>query len=132
MEWTEEDAKRAAAEGWEYRHGYVAQIRSAGKFFSPYEVVAHLRKKGITSEWHREIYLSLPWTNADEQLTMGEGWRAVFDRVYASPYMFASNEEAQAAVQARACADPPDPLCIKALAYIAKNRFLGLLEGVEY
>lgn len=130
MEWTEEDTKRAAAEGWAYRNGYVAQIHSAGKFFSPYEVVAHLRKKGVTSEWHRKIYLSLPWTMADEKLMVGEGWRATFDTVIrTNTRTFASDEEAQAAVQARACANPPDPLCIKALTCIAKRR---LLEGVEH
>lgn len=130
MEWTEEDAKRAAAEGWEYRYGYVAPIRSAGKFFSIYGVMSHLRKKGITSEWHRGIYLSLPWSNIDELMTLGEGWRATFDTVIrTNTYTFASDEEARAAVQARACADPPDPLCIKALTCIAKRR---LLEGVEY
>lgn len=130
MKWTEEDAKRAAAEGWVYRNGYVAQIYSSGKFFSPYEVVAHLRKKGVTSKWHREVYLSLPWTNADEQLMAGEGWRATFGTVIrTNTRTFASDEEAQAAVHVRACANPPDPLCIKVLARLAKRR---LLEGADY
>lgn len=130
MDWTEEDAKRAAAEGWAYRNGYVAKIHSAGKFFSLYEIVAHLREKGVTSKWHREVYLSLPWTDADDRLTTSEGWRATFGTVIrTSVRMFASDEEAQAAVHARACANPPDPLCIKVLARMAKRR---LLEGADY
>lgn len=127
--WTEKDERRAVAEGWTYRNGYVRYIYGANpRFSSTWHVVWHLRKKGFTSTWHRDIYLTLPWTNADDEMASAAGWMLVKDRydcaICRRGQTFQSDEEAQQAVADKAAAKKPDPLCIKAIAFLTKQRLL--------
>lgn len=84
---------------------------------------AVLRNKGKKSEWHRQVYLSIPWTDADDQMTVSEGWRLTFDSVLTrSTVFFRTNDAAREYVVAHAQAG--DPLHIKALSTLAKRRLI--------
>ena len=127
MKWTDKDAERARKEGWVYQNGYVRQHFGPSPFYGPMMVVKHLREKGRKSKWHRDVYLSLPWTEADDMLSKRDGWRfaayGTLPRI--SAINFSTDEEAQQYVSEAAA---HDPLCVKALARLAKRR---LLEGVQ-
>ena len=124
MEWTDADAKRAAKEGWKRLSGFVARAYDAsGRCPFPHtiDVVEFLRNKGKKSEWHKAVYLSLPWTDADDQMTVSEGWRLTFDSVLTRSTVFlGTNDAAREYVVAHARAG--DPLHIKALSTLAKYR----------
>ena len=73
MEWTDTDVKRAAKEGWKRMSGFVVQTYdTSGRcpFFHTADVVKFLRNKGKKSEWHKQVYMSLPWTDADDQMAV--------------------------------------------------------------
>ena len=126
MKWTDEDAERARKEGWVYQNGYVRQSFGPSPFYDPIAVVEHLREKGKTSEWHRDVYLALPWTAADDALSRLDGWCLSFGTLFrTNTAKFASDKEAQQYVSEAAA---HDPLCVKALTRLAKRR---LLEGVQ-
>lgn len=127
MKWTDEDVERARKEGWAYQNGYVRQSFGPSPFFSPITVVEHLREKGKKSKWHRDVYLALPWTVADDMLSSRDGWRLTSygTLIRTSTIKFSSDEEAQQYVSEAAA---HDPLCVKALTRLAKRR---LLEGVQ-
>ena len=116
----------AKEEGWKIVGGYVARAYNArGRcpFSSTSEIVRFLRTKGKTSDWHRDVYLNLPWTNTDDQMSYEEGWRLAFNEiVLRSTVKFPSNEDAQAHVQAGT--DAGDPLHLKAIKTLAKRRLL--------
>lgn len=126
MEWTNADTKRAAKEGWKYLSGFVARAYDASgrcPFSHTVDVVEFLRNKGKKSEWHKQVYMSLPWTYADDQMTVSEGWRLTFDSVLTrSTVFFRTNDDAREYVVARAKAG--DPLHIKALSTLAKLRLI--------
>ena len=126
MEWTDADAKRAAKEGWKRLSGFVARAYDAsGRCPFPHtiDVVEFLRNKGKKSEWHKQMYMSLPWTDADDQMTVSEGWRLTFDSVLTrSTVFFGTNDAAREYVVAHAQAG--DPLHIKALSTLAKRRLI--------
>ena len=126
MEWTDADAKRAAKEGWKRLGGFVARAYDAsGRCPFPHtiEVVKFLRNKGKKSEWHKQVYMSLPWTYADDQMTVSEGWRLTFDSVLTrSSVFFRTNDAAREHVVTHAQAG--DPLHIKALSTMAKRRLI--------
>lgn len=130
MLWTEEDAARAIKEGWRYRNGYVSRAfdsNGVSLFADTIDVIHFLYEKSKTSDWHREVFLNLPWTSADDQLTNSEGWilnRYVGGSInFRALKRFGSDEEAQRHVQQRATEG--DALCIKALRLIAKQRLLS-------
>ena len=126
MEWTDADAKRAAKEGWKRLNGFVARaVDSSGlcPFPRPTDVVAFLRHTGKESEWHRKVYLSLPWTYADDQMTIPEGWCLRSNSIRTrSPVFFETDDTAREYVVAHAQAG--DPLHIKALSTLAKRRLI--------
>lgn len=126
MDWTEADVKRAAKEGWKRQSGFVARAYDpSGRCPFPHtiDVVEFLRNRGKKSEWHKAVYLSLPWTDADDQMTVSEGWRLTYQSVLTrSLVFFATNDAAHEFVVARAQAG--DPLHIKALSTLAKRRLI--------
>lgn len=127
MKWTDADVERARKEGWAYQNGYVRQIFGPSPFYGPMMVVQHLREKGKKSKWHRDVYISLPWTQADDMMSKQDGWRLTYGTVIrTSATKFSSDEEAQQYVSEAAA---HDPLCVKALTRLAKCR---LLEGVQF
>lgn len=126
MEWTDADTKRAAKEGWKRLSGFVARAYDTSgqcPFLHTTDVVEFLRHKGKKSEWHKQVYMSLPWTNADDLMTFSEGWRLTSDSVIAlGTVSFKTNDAAREHVVARAQAG--DPLHIKALSTLAKRRLI--------
>lgn len=126
MEWTNADAERAAKEGWKFSNGYVARIfdaRGNSPFPHIVTLVEFLRNKGKKSEWHKQVYMSLPWTDADDLMTALENWRLTFDSILArNTRFFQTNDTAREYVVTRAQAG--DPLHIKALSTLAKRRLI--------
>lgn len=126
MEWTSADSRRAAKEGWKLQNGYAARAYDpTGHCPFPHtiNVVEFLRSKGKKSEWHKQVYMSLPWTDADDRMTVGEGWRLTFDSVLTrNTAFFRTNDAAREYVVTRAQAG--DPLHIKALSTLAKRRLI--------
>ena len=116
----------AKEEGWKIVGGYVARAynsRGQCPFNGASDVVRFLRQQGKTSDWHRDIYMDLPWSNADDQMTFEEGWRLAYNEILLrSATKFATNEDAQAYVQAGI--DAGDPLHLKAIKTLVKRRML--------
>lgn len=116
MEWTHEDDQRAKEEGWRrYGDFVMVQYTPEGglRFSGAYEIISHLRHRGIQSEWHKNVYLSLPWVVADDMMALSEGWRL-------KTLQSESDDAACQYVLERAKSG--DPLHIKALAVLAKRR----------
>ncbi len=124
MEWTDADAKRAAKEGWKLLGRYVARAYDPlGRcpFHHTFDVVEFLRDKGKGSEWHKQVYMSLPWTDADGQMAVSEGWRLTYNSILThSTASFITHDAAREYVVT--CAQAGDPLHIKALSTLAKYR----------
>ena len=116
----------AKEEGWKIVGGYVARAYNARgqcPFNGTSDVVRFLRQKGKTSDWHRDLYMDLPWSSADDQMTFEEGWRLAYNEILLRPATkFATNEDAQAYVQAGI--DAGDPLHLKAIKTLVKRRML--------
>lgn len=126
MEWTDADIKRAAKEGWKRLNGYVTGVYDElGQcpFRHATDVVEFLRNKGKKSEWHKQVYMSLPWTGADDYMTTSEGWRLAFDSILPrNRVLFETSDKAREYIVTRAQAG--DPLHIKALSTLAKRRLI--------
>ena len=124
MEWTNADAKRAAKEGWKLLGRYVARAYDhLGRcpFHHTFDVVEFLRNKGKKSEWHKQVYMWLPWTGADDQIAVSEGWRLTHHSILTNGSgVFGTHDAAREYVVTHAQAG--DPLCIKALSTLAKYR----------
>ena len=116
----------AKEEGWKIVGGYVARaynIRGQCPFNSTSEIVRFLREQGKTSEWHRDVYMNLPWNDPDDQMSFEEGWRLAYNEILRrGTVKFKSNEAAQAHVQTGI--DTGDPLHLKAIKTLAKRRLL--------
>ena len=123
---TLEQQLAAKKEGWRIVGGYVARAYTAHgycPFPTTMDIVRFLRQKGKTSDWHRDIYMNLPWSNADDQMSFEEGWRLAYNEILLrSTVKFATNEAAQAHVQTGI--DTGDPLHLKAVKTLAKRRLL--------
>jgi hypothetical protein len=126
MKWTDDDIKRAAQEGWKLQNGYIAQAYDASglcPFPTVADVVEFLRIKGKESEWHKEVYVSIPWTLVDSRMAVSEGWYLALGSIHTlSPVFFETDDAARECVVARAQAG--DPLHIKALSIMAKRRLI--------
>ena len=126
MEWTDADTKRAAKEGWKRLSGFVARAYDPTghcPFPNTIYVVEFLRHKGKKSEWHKQVYMSLPWTDADDQMAVSEGWRLAWDSIRTrSALFFPTNDAVHEFVVAKAQAG--DPLHVKALSTLAKRRLI--------
>ena len=87
----------AKEEGWKIVGGYVARAYNARgqcPFPTTMDVVKFLRERGKSSDWHRDIYMNLPWSGADDDMTFEEGWRLAFNEILLrSTARFATNEE---------------------------------------
>jgi hypothetical protein len=116
----------AKKEGWKIVSGYVAQAyntKGQCPFNSVSEIVRFLRTKGKTSEWHRDVYMELPWNDIDEQMSFEEGWYLAYNGILLRNHAkFSSNEAAQAHVQTGI--ETGDPLHLKAIKTLAKRRLL--------
>ena len=117
---------QAKEEGRKAVGGHVARAYNARglcPFGSTSEIIRLRRERGKTSEWHRERYHSLPWNEADDQMTFEEGWRLAYNEILLrSMLKFKTNEEAHERVQAGI--DAGDPLHLKAIKTLAKRRLL--------
>ena len=123
---TPDQELQAKKEGWKIVNGYAARAydaRGQCPFAGIPDVIRFLRGKGKTSDWHRDVYLNLPWTNTDDQMSYEEGWRLAYNGILLrSMAKFPSNEAAQAHVQTGI--DAGDPLHLKAIKTLAKCRLL--------
>lgn len=126
MNWTDDDIKRAAKEGWKLQNGFVSQAYDTSgwcPFLTVSDVIKFLRSKGKKSEWHKEVYLSLPWTFADDRMLLAEGWQMGLQSIFpAKSAVFAPNVASRESIVAKAQAG--DPLYIKALSTLAKRRLI--------
>ena len=117
---------QAKEEGWKIVSGYVARaynIRGQCPFNSTSEIVRFLREQGKTSEWHRDVYMNLPWNDTDDRMSFEEGWRLAYNEILLrSTVKFLSNEAAQAHIQTGI--ETGDPLHLKAIKTLAKRRLL--------
>ena len=130
MKWTEADAARAAKEGWKYRNGYVAPLLTNQYFITSFDVVKYLARKAQTSQWHRDMYMELPWTDADDNAARAHGWR-LWVQSNRSAHIwscdgtkFSTSEDAETFVKQQASKENPDPLCVKAISKLTKLRLL--------
>ena len=78
MQWTGEDKQRAKGEGWAYDGGYLRLVAQADGRFR-YPSIEHLlitihAKAKQNSSWHEHVYMSLPWTVADDTLSCELGF----------------------------------------------------------
>ena len=116
----------AREEGWKFVGGYVARAYNAHglcPFDSTSGIIRFLRERGKTSEWHRDVYMNLPWSFADDQMAFEEGWTLAHNELLVrSTNKFSSNEAAQAHVQTGI--DTGDPLHLKTIKTLAKRRLL--------
>lgn len=123
---TPEQQLQAKKEGWKISNGYAARAydaRGQCPFSGIPDVIRFLRDRGKTSDWHRDVYLNLPRTNTDDQMSFEEGWGLTYNEILLrSTAKFPSNEAAQAHVQAGI--DAGDPLHLKAIKTLAKRRLL--------
>ena len=123
---TPEQQLVAKKEGWKISNGFPAlayDTRGQCPFRTISAIIRFLRQKGKASDWHRDVYLNLPWTNTDDQMSYEEGWRLTFNAIVLySTVKFPSNEAAQAHVQTGI--DTGDPLHLKAIKALAKRRLL--------
>ena len=117
---------QAKEEGWKLVGGYVARAYNAqGHCPHPtvFDVVLFIRERARESEWHRDVYLLIPWSNADDALSFTEGWQLSFDGIVTrSIIRFPTNVDAQNFVQAGI--EAGDPLHLKAIKTLAKRRLL--------
>jgi hypothetical protein len=116
----------AKKEGWKIVSGFVAQAYNAKgqcPFNSASEIVRFLRTKGKTSDWHRDVYMNLPWNDIDDQMSFEEGWYLAHSEILLrSSAKFPNNEAAQAHVLTGV--ETGDPLHLKAAKTLAKRRLL--------
>jgi len=129
MKWTAADKKRARIEGWDISNGYpirVFNIQGHSRFLSVYEIVAHIYQCAESSEWHRDIFLSLPWTTADDIQARNDGWdlsRANMNIRSFSALVFPTDQHARDYVAQQATKS--NALCLKALRKITLHRLDG-------
>lgn len=132
MEWSIQDIERAAKEGWKRANGFVTRTFDASgrsAFTSDMQLVLYLYRQGISSQWHSEIFMSLPWTGAHDELAGMQGWcigrnHTVFTRS-ANKGLKGFKTNADAAEFVNKQAQRGDPLCMKAASTISKRRLLS-------
>lgn len=117
---------QAKEEGWKLVGGYVSRAFDA-KGYCPFhcgnDIVAYLHTKALSSEWHRDVYIALAWTAADNELSFKEGWILEFDEIHTRAItIFPTDEDAQSFVQAGI--EAGNPLHLKAIRTLAKRRLL--------
>lgn len=119
--------KMARKEGWKLVGG-VPFLCYDKNGFCPFhsmdQLYRHLYVRSHDSEFHRGVFSTLPWTIVDGTRAHSRGWTLNMGvRIVKAGPRFASNEGAEAFVLKDAEAN--DPLAMKALRTIAKNRLLG-------
>lgn len=134
MNWTSEDAERAAKEGWKLVNG-IPFRRFDKTGFCPHASTAHLlqfllAKADSGSEWHRNIVINMPWSEGFNSIAMTDGWVLVicsidkipfFRRPLISEYIKKHlNTSDQIMNHIKERADEGSLLHIKALAHFTK------------
>lgn len=127
MNWTHEDHLRSIHEGWKLVNGNLYlyyDSKGLCPFKGTYEIVKHLREKGRTSEWHKEVYMSRAWMIPDQEMAYVEGWGidpclGVYSQAI---HIFPTHEDAVAHVVKQA--QLGSPLHIKALSKVTKERLI--------
>jgi len=129
MKWTAADKKRARIEGWDISNGYPIRVfntHSHSSFLSVYQIVAHISQCAESSEWHRDIFLSLPWTSADDIQARNDGWdlsRGIMNIRSFNALVFPTDQHARDYVAQQAAKN--NALCLKALRKITLHRLDG-------
>lgn len=132
MDWLPQDVERAAKEGWKRQNGFVTRIVDASgrsAFTSDMQLMLYLYRQGISSQWHREVFISLPWTGAHDEMAEMQGWcigrnHGVFTlSAHKGLKGFKTNTDAAEFVSKQA--QQGDPLCMKAAVTISKRRLLS-------
>lgn len=117
---------QAKEEGWRFVGGYVSRAYNAKgecPFGSVYEIVAFIREMGEVSEWHKDLYISLPWSKADDEMSFIEGWRLTYAAIIPrSALKFPTDEALRVFVDEQM--NKGDPLYIKAVITMTKRRLL--------
>lgn len=126
MNLTPEQEALAASEGWFYASGYV-HPKNSGPFISSEAVVRHLSIKAETSEFHRDLYLQLPWMPSDNLIAKSMGWwiytsRNGHEAVSYNPRMHDSQEAVEQYIRDRA--DAGDVVCQKVISKTIRNKLL--------
>jgi hypothetical protein len=119
--WSFEDHHRSIQEGWQFKNGYVKPyFNSQGQ--SPFSngtyVLLHLHEKARTSEWHKALYMVLPWTPADGLIASRLGWN-LSKMTHKSAFITGSNTNYER------CLAAEYPVAQKAAITLAKIRFLN-------
>lgn len=126
MKLTLDEELQAKEEGWKLVAGYPARaydVKGLCPFDGTTDLIVFLRTKGKTSELHRRVYMSTPWTATDDTMALAEGWRLAYTEIITARLIaFHTNEAAQAHVQKGIEAN--DPLHIKAITTLAKRRLI--------
>jgi hypothetical protein len=122
MDWTNEDIDRAAEEGWRYYNGSLLPTAS-NYMFSFRTTYIEIRAKAEKSEWHRKVYMMLPWMEPDYTFALHEGWNVAFlgpNRIIAVRQH--SQEQMEELVKQRA--REGSPLHQKAIYLVTKSKLL--------
>ena len=123
---TEKQREEARAEGWKVQGNYVARAydyNGGCPFDNTFAVVEHICHRGKESEWHRELFMSLPWTSADSDLLFVHGFTFRVTSGIASVHGLMTPVEAGQRLAALAAAGE-EPIFAKALANATKQKLL--------
>src|SRR5574343_1143068 len=122
IQWSYEDHHRSLGEGWKFQNGYVHRAfnsRGETPFKTSHEVVAHIIDKARAgSEWHKNLYMRLPWTAADSWYSATNlGWSLVLGKYHPANtgYEMAAKQATEGNIVAE-----------KAISHTTKMRFLEL------
>lgn len=122
MQWTKADARKARKEGWDYSHGYLRIITQPDGFYRISSIHALLKsildKAQRGSSWHENIFMSLPWTEADNMIANKIGFVISQNRFFFPDAKFFDMED----ITARA--NDGCLICRKALATLTRRKLL--------
>lgn len=122
IQWSLNDHNRSLGEGWKFQNGYVHRAfnsRGETPFKNNHEVVAHIINQALAgSEWHKNLYMRLPWTSADSWYAASNlGWSLALGKY--QPTYSGYDLAVQQATEGNFVAE-------KAISHTTKMRFLEL------
>lgn len=125
MQWTGVDARKARGEGWDYAQGYLRLVaRPDGSYrFGSFRALLEsiLSKAQQNSSWHENVFMSLPWTDADNVIASRMGFV-----VSQGTFIFTSYPSAKVYTVDEITARANDGclICQKALATLTRRKLL--------